>query len=137
MNRRELQILAGVRLVEAKSLLGTELWDGAYYLAGYSVECGLKACIAKQTRRHDFPDKKSVDASHTHDLKALVRIANLEQLRVEEAKTDSSFRDYWDLAQQWSEQSRYRRHDKADAKALVEAVGSTRHGVLRWIKQHW
>ena len=137
MNRRELQTLASVRLAEAKSLLRAGLSDGAYYLAGYSVECGLKACIAKHTRRYDFPDKKNVDASHTHDLKALVRIANLELLRVERAKTDPAFRDYWDLVQQWSEQSRYRRHDRTDAKALVDAIASAQHGVLRWIKQHW
>ncbi len=73
---------------------------GAYYLAGYAVECGLKACIAKQTLRFEFPDKKNVDASHSHDLKALVRIANLEPARVEQAKTDPKFRDYWDIAQQ-------------------------------------
>ena len=73
---------------------------GAYYLAGYAVECGLKACIAKQTLRFEFPDKKNVDASHSHDLKALVRIANLEPARVEQAKTDPKFRVYWDIAQQ-------------------------------------
>lgn len=137
VNRSELQTLARIRLAEAKFLLDGGLPDGAYYLAGYSVECGLKACIAKQTRRYDFPDKKNAEASHTHDLKALVQIASLDRLRKEQANTDSAFRDYWALAEQWSEQSRYRRHDKTDAKALVEAVGSTRHGVLRWIKLHW
>jgi HEPN domain-containing protein len=137
VNRKELQALAIIRLAEARSLLQAGLSDGAYYLAGYSVECGLKASIAKRTRQFDFPDKKNVDASHTHDLKALIRIANLEPLRVEQAKADSAFRDYWDLVQQWSEQSRYRRHERTDAKALVEAVGSARHGVLKWIKQHW
>ena len=137
MNRKELQILASLRLAEAKSLLNANLPDGAYYLAGYSVECGLKACIAKRTRLHDSPDKKIVEASHTHNLKDLVRVANLELTRLEQATKDSVFRDYWDLVQQWSEQSRYRRHNNTDAKYLVEAVGSTRHGVLRWIKQHW
>jgi len=44
------------------------LTDGAYYLAGYAVECALKACIAKKTQRHEFPDKRRVDASHTHNL---------------------------------------------------------------------
>lgn len=137
MNRRELQTLAGVRLAEAKSLIRAGYFDGAYYLAGYSVECALKACIAKHTRRYDFPDKKHVNYSHTHDLKTLVRIAKLEQLRVEEAKTDAAFRDYWDVVQQWSEQCRYRRYDKTEGKALVDAVSNARHGVLRWIKQHW
>jgi HEPN domain-containing protein len=137
VNRKDLQTLAGVRLAEAKSLLASGLSDGAYYLAGYSVECGLKACIAKQTERYDFPDKKNVDASHTHDLRSLVRIAKLELTRVERAKSDYAFRGYWDIVQEWSEQSRYRRYEKTDAKALVEAVGSARHGVLGWIRQHW
>ena len=35
-------------------------WDAAYYMIGYCVECALKACIAKQIRRFDFPDKKLV-----------------------------------------------------------------------------
>lgn len=137
VDRRQLQKLSIVRLAEAKTLLRAKHWDGAYYLAGYSVECGLKACIAKQTRRFDFPDKKNVDASHTHDLKALVRIANLEPSRLQAAKSDPSFRDNWDLVQQWSEQSRYRRYEIADATALVKAVADAPHGVLRWIKQHW
>jgi len=39
-------------------LLRLGLFDGAYYLAGYAVECALKACIAKGTQRFEFPDKR-------------------------------------------------------------------------------
>jgi HEPN domain-containing protein len=49
--------MAMVRLKEANVLLRLGLSDGAYYLAGYAVECALKACIAKGTRRYEFPDK--------------------------------------------------------------------------------
>jgi hypothetical protein len=35
-----------------------------YYLAGYPVEFALKACIAKSTERHDFPDKRRANQSH-------------------------------------------------------------------------
>ncbi|MBV9499900.1 MAG: HEPN domain-containing protein [Acidobacteriaceae bacterium] len=137
MNRAELQELSRIRFSEAKSLLRAGFADGAYYLAGYSVECGLKACIAKSTRRFDFPDKTSVEASHTHNLKDLVKVANLEVARLEQAKTDPGFRNSWDLVQQWSEQSRYRRHERNAAIALLEAVGNGKHGVLSWIKRHW
>jgi hypothetical protein len=61
VNRKDLQILAQTGLTESKALLRAGLPDGAYYLAGYSVECALKACIAKHTRRHDFPDKNTVN----------------------------------------------------------------------------
>jgi hypothetical protein len=137
VNRRDLQSLARVRIREAKTLLSAGLPDGAYYLAGYAVECALKACIARRTQRHDFPDKKSVDASHTHNLRDLVKLANLELARLDEVNRDPAFRDHWDLVQQWSEQSRYRRHDLRIAQALVGAVGDRNHGVIAWITKSW
>ena len=137
VNRSDLQILARVRLAEAKTLLSAGLPDGAYYLAGYAVECALKACIARGTQRHEFPDKKSVDASHTHNLRDLVKVANLELARLEEVKRNPVFRDHWDLVQQWSEQSRYRRHDSRIAEALVRAIAERNHGVMAWIRKFW
>jgi HEPN domain-containing protein len=77
MDRKDLRALSRVRLSEARALLKAGLPDGAYYLAGYAVECGLKACIAKETQRYEFPEKKRADASYTHSLKELVRVAEL------------------------------------------------------------
>lgn len=59
MNKTDLEQLADLRLAEAAALLGATppMPDGAYYLAGYAIECALKACIAKLTAQHDFPDK--------------------------------------------------------------------------------
>ena len=87
--------------------MDTRLADGAYYSEGYAVEWALKACIAKRTRRHDFPDKKDIDASYTHNLKDLIKVANLEVARLYEANRDPIFRNNWDLVPQWSEHSRY------------------------------
>ncbi len=137
MNRNDLQFLARTILAEAKTLLTAGLPDGAYYLAGYSVECAIKACIARGTQRHDFPDKKIVEASYTHNLKDLIKAAKLESARLEQANRDPSFRSNWDLVQQWSEHSRYGRHGSEMAQAFVEAIGNRKHGVLAWIKQHW
>jgi hypothetical protein len=79
VDRSDLQALSRIRATEAKALLGLGLFDGAYYLAGYAVECALKACIAKGTRRFEFPDKRRVDSSYTHDLELLMRLANLDE----------------------------------------------------------
>ena len=69
VNRTEFQILADVRLRRIKTLLDNGQWDGAYYLAGYAVECGLKACIAKLTKEFDFPPEKELHAKcYSHDL---------------------------------------------------------------------
>jgi hypothetical protein len=57
VNRTDFQELADVRIGEAEVLVAQGKWDGAYYLAGYAVECALKACIAKLTNLHDFPPK--------------------------------------------------------------------------------
>jgi HEPN domain-containing protein len=54
MNRTDLQILAEDRLKDAEVLLAKGRFAAAYYLAGYAVECGLKACIAKLTKAEDF-----------------------------------------------------------------------------------
>jgi hypothetical protein len=79
VNRRDFQLLSAVRLKEAKALLKARFPDGAYYLAGYSVECAHKACIAKSTNRHDFPDKKRANESYTHNLTHLVLTAKQEK----------------------------------------------------------
>jgi hypothetical protein len=111
--------------------------DGAYYLAGYSIECALKACIAKATQRHDFPDKHKADDSYTHSCEKLLKVADLEKARAEEARRDVVFRDNWDRVQWWSEQSRYSTTSAEEARGLIEAVSDRNHGVLRWLKRYW
>ena len=65
MNRIDFQEIAELRLRESKALLAAGFPDGAYYLAGYAVECALKACIAKRSQEHDFPEKV-LEASEDH-----------------------------------------------------------------------
>jgi HEPN domain-containing protein len=80
LNRRDFQRLALVRLDEARVLLEAEKFEGSYYLSGYVVECALKACIAKKTQRHDFPDKALTNSSYSHELTTLLRCADLDAL---------------------------------------------------------
>src|SRR5579859_5178169 len=101
MDRRDLQELAKVRLKEATALLRLGLFDGAYYLAGYAVECALKACIAKGNQRHEFPDKKKVESSYSHNLRELLRVAGLDDARVEQISQDPDFKTNWDVVQSW------------------------------------
>lgn len=143
MNRDDFQKLAEVRLKEARALLTAELPDGAYYLAGYAVECALKACIAKRTQQHDFPDKKLVDKSHTHDVERLMDAAGLSDLLKNDLAGNEELELDWETVREWSEQSRYDvfRGDPTGglvtAQMLIDAVESKNGGVLRWIKQSW
>ncbi len=52
MNLVELRQLAEDRLRDAAALLAAGQFSGAYYLAGYAVECGLKACILAHIEKH-------------------------------------------------------------------------------------
>jgi hypothetical protein len=45
-DRATFQQLAELRLAEARALHAEGLYSGAYYLAGYAIECALKAKIA-------------------------------------------------------------------------------------------
>jgi hypothetical protein len=118
-------------------LLKAGLPDGAYYPAGYAVEYALKACIAKETQRYEFPEKKRVNSSHTHDLKELVRVAELQNVLQTAVNGDPMLLKYWDVVQSWSEQSRYIKHSPESAQALIEAVGDRNHGVIKWVKHYW
>lgn len=137
MNRTDLQEVARRRLRAAESLLKSQHWDSAYYLAGYAVECGLKACIARQFREHDFPDKKTVNESYTHDLAKLVNLAGLESARQRAADASDEFKLNWATVKDWSEESRYEHRREAEATAILEAIGNAHFGVMQWITQHW
>lgn len=137
MNRSELKSLADLRLKEARALLNKRLYDGAYYLTGYAVECGLKACIAKKTKRYDFPDRRIVNDSYTHDLNLLIKVSGLQVDLEVEMRRDRDFEVNWAIYKDWNETSRYVRHEAQAAKSLYAAVTDSRHGVLRWLKRHW
>jgi len=137
LNRSEFKKLAKIRLREAEALFATKNYSGAYYLCGYVVECGLKACIAKQTKRYEFPDKRLADDSWTHDLTKLVKTAELLGSLDQETKVDPIFSNNWNTVKDWSEQSRYKKNSNAEAISLITAITDEFHGVLKWIEQHW
>lgn len=137
LNRSTLQELARIRLREARALLANRHYDGAYYLAGYAVECALKACVARKTRRYDFPDKRIVNKSHTHDLESLVKLAGLEPQRTRQERENQAFARNWAVVKDWNEESRYRTIGEARARDLYAAISRRQHGVMRWIRQYW
>jgi HEPN domain-containing protein len=137
MNRDDFRNLARIRRKEARVLLENENYDGAYYISGYVVECALKACIARKTKRYDFPDKEAVNKSYTHDLGQLVRQAGLEPQLGQQTEKDSLFAVNWAVVKDWSEGSRYERHDRRKAGDLYSAITNRQHGVLRWLRRHW
>lgn len=137
MNRQNFKSLAAIRLQEAKLLFRNAKYDGAYYLAGYAVECALKACISRLTRQHDFPDLETVKKSYSHDLAQLAKIAGLEIAMNRAFDLDSRFNVNWGVVKDWTESSRYDRHTSTEARDLLRAITDKKSGVMQWLRQRW
>src|SRR5579884_1768520 len=112
MNRNDLQRLAGTRIREAKALFKAGEYSGAYYLAGYAVECALKACIAKGTLKHDFPDKDRAHKSYVHSPSELIKVADLFGDLQSDVRRISALEASWNVVVKWSERSRYETWDR-------------------------
>lgn len=137
MNRADLQRLAELRLRESKALLAAGFSEGAYYLAGYAIECALKACIAKRTQEHDFPEKESRNY-YSHDLEELLGFAKLRIELDEGMRTNPAMKTNWIIVQDWSEESRYDRNKtEQEAAELLKAIEDQAGGLLPWLRQRW
>jgi len=136
MNRLDFQRLSELRLKEAKALLEAGYPEGAYDLAGYSVECALKACIAKRTREYDFPEKDSSNF-YVHDLEKLLGHAKLKSEFDLALRADPAMNTNWIVARNWSESSRYDRKTVEQAAGLLRAIEDQDGGLLQWVLKHW
>jgi hypothetical protein len=141
VNRVEWQGLAQERIGDAKALLDAEKWSGAYYLAGYAVECGLKSCILAHLEGGIiFDDRKylkNLVDCWTHNLESLIEFAGLKDKLDQNLDVNGVFAGFWNVAIKWSETSRYVQTSQANAVELFEAVSQEPDGVLQWIRLHW
>jgi hypothetical protein len=138
VNRSDLQRLADLRLSDANTLLDAGSFDGAYYLAGYVIECALKACVAKQVREFDFPEKRLVERSYTHNLVQLLDVSGVKVTFEDDIRGNEALRVSWSIVKDWSETSRYALDvTEKSAQNMLAAVGDDASGVLPWLKRHW
>jgi hypothetical protein len=137
MTKQLLELLAVERLKESKLLLDQKCFNGAYYLAGYSIECGLKACIVKQINSHQIPSKPFVLEFFIHYLSRLTKLADIDQDRVIKEKADPDFAINWGIVKDWNEGARYKEWTEVQANELYNAIENLKGGVLPWIRQYW
>ncbi|HKI25936.1 MAG TPA: hypothetical protein VKA07_06395 [Candidatus Sulfotelmatobacter sp.] len=134
--RREFQQLAKMRLRDARILMREGNAEAAYYLTGFAVECAVKACIAKNTERYDFPpDPNAIRDIYTHKLGKLIAAAKLDAALDAEKRSDLSFNNKWDVVKDWDNNSRYT-VGGLNARDLYRAVAG-RNGIMQWLRQHW
>ena len=137
LTRTTLQELSRIRRREARVLLNARLFPGAYYLAGYSVECALKACIARGTLQHTFPDKDRAQDSHTHDLTKLLRTAGLQATFDHAAQVSPALASSWATVKDWKETSRYDATINLTRARDLYRAATARNGVLAWLRRNW
>jgi hypothetical protein len=110
--------------------------EAAYYLIGLAIACALKACIAKNTRRHDFPPNQSVIKDiYTHDLVKLVKVARLQPILDADLNKSHTFNRKWAVVKDWNINTKYLTKG-LNARDLYRAVAG-RDGVMRWLRQRW
>jgi hypothetical protein len=141
VNKKILQALAEARVADARALLHAKRFEAAYYLAGYAIECALKACIATKTKRYDFPDKKLACKVYTHNLEELAQIAGLKEHLQHRFRQDPAFETKWGIVKDWSEQARHdmispQKEARRRANEMLNAV-EDRQGILACIQQYW
>lgn len=132
--RDDLRANAKAKLDDAIILLKFKRYSNAYYLAGYAVEIGLKACIAAQFSADVIPDKNFVNDIYRHELKELVGLAGLSAQLKEQ---DDDFQTNWAIVAQWKPKSRYESIDPMSAQLIISAITDPKSGVLQWIKTYW
>jgi HEPN domain-containing protein len=135
-NRHDFQRLARMRLADARTLIASRNFEAAYYLTGLAVECAVKACIAKNTRRHDFPpNQTALKDIYTHTLTKLVGAAKLQAALEAEIRSNISFKNKWDVVKDWSVDCRYATGG-LNARDLYKAVAG-RNGIMQWLRRRW
>lgn len=142
MNRTTLQLLAKERIRDAEILLSHGQWSGAYYMAGYALECGLKSCILRYLDESgvifvDIEYPKKLGKCWTHDLQLLLELANLKTDFENVCHANPTLEQYWGIAKDWKEVSRYAQKTRKDAEELIEAITNKPDGVLTWIEIRW
>ena len=136
VTRADFKRLALARLNDAKLLLKNRRYGAAYYVAGYVVECALKACLAKKVRRYEFPPKHEVvkKSFYTHDLQDLAKACGLMDVL---EKGTTQLQAHWTTIKDWSEESRYDLGAGKQAKDILLAIDDPVDGVLQCIKHYW
>jgi hypothetical protein len=145
----DIQKLAWQRLKEAKILYRNKMYDGAFYLAGYSVELMLKAKISENWGIPNLfdVDEKNTDTDiskirqivKTHKLTILLVLSGLKvKFDNDKASNKNLFKANSLLLEKWSEQVRYSMAGVIkdnEIKDLISLLDNSK-GLLRWIEKN-
>ena len=138
-NHKEGKKLSLLRIKEAKILFKNSAYNGAYYLAGYSIEFALKACYCKTVTAQSFPPVKGIyNKLYDHNLNSLMDVSNVKKDFEKDAQENTTLQINWEIVKDWSVGSRYSSNIKRkEAEAMISSVQNRSNGILTWIKKVW
>ncbi len=137
LSRTKLQMSAQDMLDDATLLLKYGRFSNSYYVAGYAVELGLKACVAAQIEAETIPGKDILKGILSHEFPQLAKLAGLKADLERQQNQDLDFDSNWNVILDWSPDARYERKDRESCEALVAAIADPVSGVFAWIKARW
>ena len=148
-SRSDFHTLTRQRLDESNALLPLNFPDAAFYLAGYSIECALKAAVCRTLDQNDFygPDRGNKSTRYvqdrvlrefkTHNYSDLLVLSGLSAKLNTARQTDPKIEAAWFFIEgmNWSEQSRYQLGTKSAINVynFVQAVET----IVIWISNFW
>lgn len=151
-NPTEIKRLAYERLAEAEILCAAAKYDGAFYLAGYSIELMLKAKVCEHLGIDNLFDEqpKAVvygvsevrKALKTHDIAVLLIFSSLKtKFETEKGVSKILMQTYTRLFELsgrclWNEQVRYQAVGTQNAEEVIELIALLQHqeGLIKWIE---
>ena len=120
----ELRKIARARWFDARALLQARRFDGAYYLAGYSIELALKARICRTLKWRGFPESANefhgLQSVKTHDLEILLRFSGIEQ-RIKQKHMPE-----WSLVLDWNPEKRYQPVGQSSLQQATDMLTSAK-----------
>jgi hypothetical protein len=144
----EIKQLAQERLEDALILLANRRFDGAFYLAGYSVELTLKAKICKHLDIDNLFATSNMEGvgeirrvAKVHDFAILFNLCGLGNQLKNAMSLDRQFKNNCSLLFQsdgWNESVRYKTGHKtpSDVTRVINFLTDTQNGLLQWIENN-
>ncbi len=137
-NHKDFKILSDRYRASAESLLNAKLFDAAYYLAGYSVECLLKAIICKRLGPNEYPPPNVNSTHYTHLVKKLTETAGIEKDLEYEKERCSELRNSYMVLKDWDPKTlRYESSPLGEKKAInyIDEI-KNKKGFFKWLNKY-
>jgi len=138
VNRDNFILLSNRYMESAEELYKAGKYEVAYYLAGYSVECLIKAVICTKIGPNEFPAKNADKTHYIHDIKKLVETAGLEKELEYDCKRNQGLEKSYMLLKDWDPKSlRYdsSRISEEIANNYFEAI-KDKEGLVLWLNKY-